>query len=76
MDCTKPNQVASEEYRVVRGQALNAQTWTLRNGIVRGLTLAGTVAAAYAFTVSGTKYPKAVCRRDRHLYSRAGHFLA
>jgi hypothetical protein len=58
--CTKPSQVASEEYRVVRGQALNAQTWTWRNGIVRGLTLAGAVATAYAFTVSGTKYPKAV----------------
>jgi hypothetical protein len=59
-DCTKPSQVASEEYRVVRGQALNAQTWTWRNGIVRGLTFAGSVATAYAFTVSGTKYPKAV----------------
>jgi hypothetical protein len=59
-DCTQPSQVASEEYRVVRGQALNAQTWTWRNGIVRGLTLAGSVAGAYAFTVSGTKYPKAV----------------
>jgi hypothetical protein len=32
----------------------------VRNGIVRGLTFAGAVAAAYAFTVSGTKYPKAV----------------
>jgi len=58
--CTESSQVASEEYRVVRGQALNAQTWTWRNGIVRGLTLAGSVAGAYAFTVSGTKYPKAV----------------
>jgi hypothetical protein len=58
--CTESSQVASEEYRVVRGQALNAQTWTWRNGIVRGLTLAGSVATAYAFTVSGTKYPLAV----------------
>ena len=58
--CTQSTQVASEEYRVVRGQALNAQTWTWRNGIMRGLTLAGSVASAYAFTVSGTKYPKAV----------------
>lgn len=60
INCTQSSQVASEEYRIVRGQALNAQTWTLRNGIVRGLTLAGSVAAAYAFTVSGTKYPKVV----------------
>ena len=60
VDCTIPSQVASEEYRVVRGQALNAATWTWRNGVVRGLTFAGSVAAAYAFTVSGTKYPKAV----------------
>lgn len=52
-ECTKPTQVASEEYRVVRGQALNAQAWTWRNGIVRGLILAGTVATGLSFTATG-----------------------
>lgn len=58
--CTKTTQVASEEYRVVRGQALNAQTWTLRNVIIHGLILGGTAATGYGFTVHGTKYPQAV----------------
>ena len=62
VDCSKPAQVSSEEYRVVRGQALNAQTWTWRNGIVRGLVLAGTIATGLSFTASAgeKEYSQAV----------------
>src|ERR1044072_9879902 len=38
---TNSAQVASEEYRVVRGQFLNAQTWRKRSWTMRLLTLAG-----------------------------------
>jgi hypothetical protein len=47
-----PNQVASEEYRVVRGQLLDAQMWSKRNWTMRLLTLAGNIAGAYAFSIS------------------------
>ncbi|HEY0405909.1 MAG TPA: hypothetical protein VGC89_09275 [Pyrinomonadaceae bacterium] len=49
---TNPNQVASEEYRVVRGQLLDAQMWSKRNWAVRLLTLAGNLAGAYAFSIN------------------------
>src|SRR2546423_8328088 len=49
---TNPNQVASEEYRVVRGQLLDAQMWSKRNWTMRLLTLAGNIAGAYAFSIS------------------------
>jgi hypothetical protein len=48
---TRPNEVASEEYRVVRGQLLDAQMWTKRNWTVRMLTLAGNLAGAYTFAL-------------------------
>ena len=41
-------EVSSVEYRIVRGQMLQAQPWTLRNFAVRGLELIGTIAAGYA----------------------------
>lgn len=47
-----PNQVASEEYRVVRGQLLDAQTDTLRNRFLRWLTLAGNLAGAFTFSIN------------------------
>jgi hypothetical protein len=47
-----PNQVASEEYRVVRGQLLDAQTDTLRNRFLRWLTLAGNLAGAFTFSLN------------------------
>src|SRR5690349_5921131 len=47
-----PSEVASEEYRVVRGQLLDAQTDTLRNRFLRWLTLAGNLAGAYTFSLN------------------------
>ena len=47
-----PSQVASEEYRVVRGEMLDAQTDTLRNRIIRWLTLAGNLAGAFTFSIN------------------------
>jgi hypothetical protein len=47
-----PNQVATEEYRMVRGQLLDAQTDTLRNRFVRWLTLAGNLAGASTFSLN------------------------
>jgi hypothetical protein len=49
---TRPSQVASEEYRVVRGQLLDAQAWTRRNLVVRLLTFAGSLASAYTFSLN------------------------
>lgn len=47
-----PSQVASEEYRAVRGQLLDAQTDTLRNRFLRYLTLAGNLAGAFTFSLN------------------------
>ncbi|MDT4897131.1 MAG: hypothetical protein QOH25_2208 [Acidobacteriota bacterium] len=49
---TFPSQVASEEYRIVRGQLLDAQTDTLRNRFLRLLTLAGNLAGAFTFSLN------------------------
>jgi hypothetical protein len=51
---TSTNHVASEEYRVVRGQLLDAQNSTWRNRIMRWLTLAGNLASAYTFALNET----------------------
>jgi hypothetical protein len=51
-ESTFPNQVASEEYRIVRGQLLDAQTDTLRNRFLRWLTLAGNLAGAFTFSLN------------------------
>lgn len=48
---TKANQIASVEYRVVRGQLLDAQMWTARNWTMRLLTLAGSLASAFSFSI-------------------------
>jgi hypothetical protein len=47
-----PSQVASEEYRVVRGQLLDAQSDTMRNRFLRWLTLAGNLAGAFTFSLN------------------------
>ncbi|HEY0379769.1 MAG TPA: hypothetical protein VGC87_22810 [Pyrinomonadaceae bacterium] len=49
---TVPSQIASEEYRVVRGQLLDAQMWSRRNWVMRLLTFAGNLAGAYAFSIN------------------------
>ena len=47
-----PSQVASEEYRVVRGQLLDAQSDTTRNRFLRWLTFAGNLAGAFTFSLN------------------------
>ncbi|HST54203.1 MAG TPA: hypothetical protein VLJ61_19500 [Pyrinomonadaceae bacterium] len=49
---TRPSHVASEERRIVRGQLLDAQLSTKRNRWIKWLTLAGSVAAAYTFSLN------------------------
>jgi hypothetical protein len=44
-----PSQVASVEARLVRGDLLDAQTWTTRNWFLRAATLVGTAAAGFQF---------------------------
>jgi hypothetical protein len=46
------NQVASVEYRIVRGEALNAQAWTARNWAMRLLQFLGVVATGSDFAFS------------------------
>lgn len=46
------SQVASEEYRVVRGQLLDAQSDTTRNRFLRWLTFAGNLAGAFTFSLN------------------------
>lgn len=48
---TKRDQVASVEYRVARGQLLDAQPWSARNIVRRSLQVAGSVASAFIFNV-------------------------
>jgi hypothetical protein len=49
--CTRPNQVASAEYRVVRGEALDTEPFTARNLIVGMLGFGGSIASAYSFSL-------------------------
>lgn len=54
------NHIASEEYRVVRGQFLNARTWKTRNKFLRLATLAGNIAAAYSFSIGELGFNKGI----------------
>ena len=58
--CTQPNEVASEEYRIVRGELLDAQNWTWRNTTVRLLTLLGSMASGYSFSIKETGFIKGI----------------
>lgn len=51
----KPNQVASVEYRIARGEAQDAQQWNSRNWTMRSLVLLGVLAtgADFAFKEQG-----------------------
>jgi hypothetical protein len=53
---TKPNQVASAEVRIVRGELLDHQPWTKRNWILRALQTAGSIASAYTFTLESASH--------------------
>ncbi len=44
-----PNQIASVESRIARGQLLDAQQWSARNWTIRLLTIAGSLASGYSF---------------------------
>lgn len=57
---SSPNHIASEEYRVVRGQLLDAQMWSKRNWTVRLLTLAGSLAGAYSFSLKEKGFLKGI----------------
>ncbi len=46
---TIPNQVASVEYRIARGEALEAQAWTARNWTMRVLQFLGVLATGSEF---------------------------
>ena len=48
-ESTIPSQVASVEYRIARGEALDAQQWTRRNWTMRALQFLGVVATGSEF---------------------------
>ena len=48
-ESTIPSQVASVEYRIARGEALDAQPWTRRNWAMRSLQFLGVVATGSEF---------------------------
>lgn len=52
--------VPSMDAREVRGQLQDAQVWSVRNTIIRGLTLAGAVAASYQFVTVDPNYLKGI----------------
>lgn len=53
-------QVASAEYRIARGQLLDAQQWTARNWTMRLLTLGGSLASGYSFAFKETGIAKGI----------------
>ena len=58
--CTAGKQVASAEYRLVRGEALDAQQWTARNWTMRALQLAGVIATGSEFAFKEQGIIKAI----------------
>ncbi len=56
----RENHIASEEYRVVRGQFLNARTWSGRNKILRILEFVGNGLGAYTFSINELGYNKGI----------------
>lgn len=57
---TQPNQVASVEYRIVRGEAVDAQMWTSRNWTMRALQLVGVIATGSEFAFKEKGIAKAI----------------
>ena len=52
--------VPSVDSREVRGQLQDAQVWSIRNTIIRGLTLAGAIATSYQFVTVDPNYLKGI----------------
>lgn len=57
---THPNQIASAEARIARGQLLDAQQWSARNWTIRLLTVAGSLASGYSFAFKETGIAKGI----------------
>lgn len=57
---TEESQVASTEYRVARGEALDAQQWSSRNWTMRSLTLLGVLATGSEFAFKEVNVAKAI----------------
>jgi hypothetical protein len=49
---TNSSQIASVEYRIARGQLLDARPWTARNITIRALQAVASIASAYAFAIT------------------------
>jgi hypothetical protein len=55
-----PAQISSIEYRIVRDQLLFARPYTIRNWVVRSLTLVGSIASAYTFPIGNITTVKGI----------------
>jgi len=55
-----PDQVASVEYRIARGEALDAQTWTRRNWCMRLLQFLGVAATGSEFAFKEVGFVKGI----------------
>ncbi len=73
--CTVPTQVASVESRIARGELLDSQPWTARNLLVNGLTLLGSVASAYTFSIKQEGYIKGIAAFNGTAVPGLGVFL-
>lgn len=71
---TKPNQIASTEYRLPRGQLLNAQPWTARNITIRALEAAGALAAGYVFPFKEVGIAKGIAAYNGNFLPAARYF--
>ncbi len=71
---TEESQVASTEYRVARGEALDAQQWNARNWAMRSLTLLGVVATGSEFAFTGPNVAKGIGAFTGQVVPAAGTF--
>ncbi len=59
--------VSCVESRIVRGQMLQAQPWTIRNVTIRALRLLGSLAAAYQFKIHDQDWIKGIAAFNGNL---------
>jgi hypothetical protein len=57
---TQPNQIASAETRLVRGELLDTQPWTTRNWIIRALQVTGSIASGFTFATSSQSWIRGI----------------